>query len=622
MNKMYNLAEKVIDKYKSGKRKLKEVLNEHFYQKIADFFQKDVYDFPEGNEKRASEMSYEECYRSRLAKIKKTHPDLAEKEQEKMAKDRCKDRARADLIVEDINDKRPPKEWWDACYATIQKSNPKYTDEQIRKTCGKIYYQMGVRKKMGDFIEDLDELLPSETVKHPGSAKAWCKSHGLLDEDGDVGDKCIEAMINSKDKSIQTKGKLAKAFKTMRKQKKAKKKKDFYTEDFVNYLGKFYVKDMEDFTTMQGFLTRSGKFEYPDPEYPNDPSKTITKIKKWDGPGGIKPAFQEIRLLPMYGSRWNDSHTERDDRLIGFMHDWKFIEPGVVDEDGHILAKQEYFDDIRKLSDLRNPTDLPMSLAFDDATPESDYQYISQLHHGAVSLNKVERDRCSTAGGMACNSQEIKSTINQAHDSISGLAGSDGTETKPILKIKKKEEKTMTEDFEQIEDADDTNTWGKKLEECMASGKSKEECQIAIRREEKAGKETNAKGGNVKADFEALQKENEELKKKIADMQEVQKNKIQDLIEYVDGLKAKEAKQKEAELETIRKDLIEKGFCEDAVNKGSYDFLKGFNKLFDTNEKFKPKAEKDMITDSDTSLTGFDKRVDELKKNLEWMVIK
>ncbi len=508
---MYNLAEKVIDKYKSLKKKAKEALNEHLIEKIKDFLASDF--------------------------------DLLGTDGE-------------DFIVGDVDDKRPPKEWWDACYAEIKKKNPDYTDEQIRKTCGDIYYHKGVRKVMG-------------------------------------------------------------------------KSKDFYTEDFVNYLGKFFVKNMEDFTTMEGFLSRSGQFEYPDPKYPNDPSKTIIKIKKWDEPGGVKPAFQEIKLLPMYGSRWNDSHTERDDRLIGFMHDWRFIEPGVVDENGHVLAKQEYFDDIRNLSDLRDPTDLPMSLAFDDATPESEYQYISQLHHGAVSLNKLERDRCSTAGGMPCNSKKIKSTTNQAHDSVSELPGSDGTETKPILKIKKNEEKTMTEDFEEIddgeltEDTDATNTWGKKLEDCIASGKSKEECQIAIRRQEKAGKETNAKGGKIKADFEAIQKENEELKKKIADMEKAQNNEIKDLVDYVDKLKAKEAKEKEAEMKDMREALTEKlGVKEcDFINSLDYKGLKNLMKFEELRPK--PKSEKDMeINSSDMSLADFDKRVDELKKNLGWMVIK
>ena len=52
----------------------------------------------------------------------------------------------------DLEDKRPPKAWWDACYKEVKKGNPEYNDEQIRKTCGMIYHQRGVREKMGDLI--------------------------------------------------------------------------------------------------------------------------------------------------------------------------------------------------------------------------------------------------------------------------------------------------------------------------------------------------------------------------------------------------------------------------------------------------------------------------------------
>jgi len=78
-----------------------------------------------------------------------------------------------------------------------------------------------------DNSEDSEsETLPSETVKEPGSFRVWCKSKGLMGKDGKVGDKCIEAGLNSDSKSIQAKAKLAKAFKTMR------GKKDF-TDDML-----------------------------------------------------------------------------------------------------------------------------------------------------------------------------------------------------------------------------------------------------------------------------------------------------------------------------------------------------------------------------------------------------
>ena len=36
---------------------------------------------------------------------------------------------------------RPPKKWWDKMYKKVKKNNPNYSDEQIRKTIGKIWYQ-------------------------------------------------------------------------------------------------------------------------------------------------------------------------------------------------------------------------------------------------------------------------------------------------------------------------------------------------------------------------------------------------------------------------------------------------------------------------------------------------
>jgi len=57
-----------------------------------------------------------------------------------------------DFIASDVDDKRPPKEWWDTCTNTIQKKNPDYTDEQIRKTCGHLWYHQKIKKKIHDFM--------------------------------------------------------------------------------------------------------------------------------------------------------------------------------------------------------------------------------------------------------------------------------------------------------------------------------------------------------------------------------------------------------------------------------------------------------------------------------------
>jgi len=88
------------------------------------------------------------------------------------------------------------------------------------------------------------EELPSETVKHPGSFKKWCG--------GEVTDACIEKGLQSNDKSIQAKAKLAKAFKTMRKQKKEKHESDSVL-DFTFDMFIDYVDEQEDDVLNQDF---------------------------------------------------------------------------------------------------------------------------------------------------------------------------------------------------------------------------------------------------------------------------------------------------------------------------------------------------------------------------------
>lgn len=49
---------------------------------------------------KASELSLEECVRSRLSKIKKNHPELLEKEQKALAKQRCETRPKGDFTLD------------------------------------------------------------------------------------------------------------------------------------------------------------------------------------------------------------------------------------------------------------------------------------------------------------------------------------------------------------------------------------------------------------------------------------------------------------------------------------------------------------------------------------------
>lgn len=155
---------------------------------------------------------------------------------------------------------------------------------------------------------------------------------------------------------------------------------------------------------MGGFITRSGEFDYG----PNN-----VKIKEWDN---LKELFNETAHFPMFGTKSYGSHGESYDSLIGFTHNWEFFEPGVIDKDGHIYAKQEFFaNNITDLSDLKDPNNLPVSIGFIDLG-EGKIQEISKLRHLAVSLNKLEGDRCSTEGGLGCNISIIKSEGRDTND--------------------------------------------------------------------------------------------------------------------------------------------------------------------------------------------------------------
>ena len=148
--------------------------------------------------------------------------------------------------------------------------------------------------------------------------------------------------------------------------------------------------------TMGDFITRSGEFDYgPDG----------IKTKDWKN---VKEMIQQSKHYPIFdlGTQDYGAHTEGYDRLIGYTHDWEFFEPGVIDKDGHVFAKQEYFNDISELSGLKNPDDLPVSMGFIDMGKEG-VQDIRKFRHLAVSLNKLESDRCNTAGGMACTSKRL-----------------------------------------------------------------------------------------------------------------------------------------------------------------------------------------------------------------------
>ena len=43
--------------------------------------------------------------------------------------------------------KRPPKKWWDKMHREIKEGNPSYSEEQIQKTIGTIWYGLSKAKR-------------------------------------------------------------------------------------------------------------------------------------------------------------------------------------------------------------------------------------------------------------------------------------------------------------------------------------------------------------------------------------------------------------------------------------------------------------------------------------------
>lgn len=78
---------------------------------------------------------------------------------------------------------RPPKEWWDRMEKKVREGNPDYSDEQVRKTVGSIWYhEMSTGKKreetkksegakktsqLNDFIEDIKDLPEDKEQDEP-----------------------------------------------------------------------------------------------------------------------------------------------------------------------------------------------------------------------------------------------------------------------------------------------------------------------------------------------------------------------------------------------------------------------------------------------------------------------
>jgi hypothetical protein len=378
-------------------------------------------------------------------------------------------------------------------------------------------------------------------------------------------------------------------------------------------------KEREDSSVYYGRMTRGGPFLYPDG----------WKIKDYKQ---MKPEFQKTDHLPIFGSQVYGSHVEKKPttHLVGFATNWEYDD---LNED--IFGYTYFFDDMKNLSNLKKPIELPVSIKFDDIG-QGNQQIITGLHHLAVSLNKLEDDRCGLEGGKACTISPVRDNLNKTsgnsdsddyHTSTSAITDSstmdvsngDGGDVhyQKLTNVEiSREAIDMTDEKETSpgagKETPNKNPIGSEIEECLKSGKTEEECKLEQKRKERTGKwdgEVSGKMGKDLTDLDitiedltALIEENESLR---ADL-ELQEKETSDLEMKVDGLikwqekaLANQADADAKELETLKTDLTERGVCDTYLENRNLKDLKEFTIGLDgiDKEKFYEKPEEDLEED-------------------------
>lgn len=170
------------------------------------------------------------------------------------------------------------------------------------------------------------------------------------------------------------------------------KKKDmiFDSVESLNF------NDYGEFSQFEGYFTHSGAFPY------KEDGKDLVKFKDWNN---LKQVFSNTDYIHTIGSKREDSHLDLDQRVNGFATGFKFIEPNTpgiygpedIDSEGRIWGEGAFFDNISNLSDLKNPQELNFSIGFKEKMV-GDIQLLTEVIHGAISMNNTETDRCRLMG--------------------------------------------------------------------------------------------------------------------------------------------------------------------------------------------------------------------------------
>lgn len=397
----------------------------------------------------------------------------------------------------------------------------------------------------------------------------------------------------------------------------------------------------EDSSVYYGRVTRGGPFLYPEG----------WKNKDYNN---LKENFQKTSHLPIFGSRVYGSHNEEKPttHLVGFSTDWEYDDPNK-----DIFGYQYFFDDVKKLSNLKNPIELPVSIKFDDVG-HGNRQEIAGLHHLAVSLNKLEDDRCGLEGGKACTISPVglsKKTgqISDSNDSDTSTSTSTDSSTLEedishngtgrdvhYKKLNNSEISKEAIDMTKKETSPgagkptpNKNEIGSDIEKCADGEKTEEECKMEQKRKERTGKWDGEVSGKVNKDLEemditledltALIEENEELKQKL-DSNEKETSDLESKVNSLIKWQAKKLKEEDTriagELEVIKKDLVDNhNTCEKFIESHlNYDFLSEFHKGL-------PHEEADITTEEDddgiipTSLADMGKKLEDMAEKFAYM---
>jgi len=303
---------------------------------------------------------------------------------------------------------------------------------------------------------------------------------------------------------------------------------------------------------MHGPITRAGPFDY----------EGEILFKDWNN---LKDVFSKIDHVPVIGSKGVDSHLDTDDRIIGFAHNFKLNE-----DTKQVLADVETFKEIEELSDLENPSDLPVSIGFKDEG-EGKIQKITGIKHLAMSLNGLEQDRCSSAGGLSCTVSKKTGKTSDSYDFYTSTSDSSFNPDLGGASIKNYTKNDfIMPDKEEIEDREDAMEDGAGaavketspeqlfMRRCIDGGHSQEYCSQAWKAKKDGGGVATKTGEGAKQD---------PTKHKSSDFMEISKDEYADLIaaaktlndskDFLEKLKKREEKVVEEEKNTLTKFFLE-----------------------------------------------------------------